>query len=309
MIQPGNNLTGWDALIPAEWKSEYDKVFFSLQSSWQNSLSDRAALSAAIDLSKYISAHPVESYPIEIGAPHKRQSIRIQLSYGDKGAVISANTDDIELPAGSYLVILSPLPQLDTDGVREVEARNASYAVAGVLGSLFGHSIAHRVEWEFILNLKDGKISNASEPIVSAQPPDTFSYCSISSLEALKSKLREERNSEGYELAFSLAGRGMQATDPKLRFFDLWSALEILSGGDKALRRSIDTSKRGSQWRTDMLALKAARDKLIHHAIVPQIDARLQRVLVMTIIDVALTRHGIRDDALLAMREAPEILP
>lgn len=307
MIQPGDKLTRFDDLVPYEWRNEYDKVFFSLQSSWQISLSDRTALFSAIRLAQSISSHPVAAHPIEIDAPTKRQEVRIQLSYGEAGPTIGAHIEDIELLSGSYLIVLSPLARLEIEGSREVEARNASYAVTGILGSLFGHSIAHSIEWEFILNLKDGRISNASNPIISARPPDSFSYCSTSSLEALTSILRQQEKTGSYELAFSLAGRGLQATDPKVRFFDLWSALEILSGGDRALRRSIDTSKRGTQWRSDMLLLKIMRDKLVHHAAIPQLDGRLERVLVMTIVDVALTRCGIRDDTLLAMRQAPEI--
>jgi hypothetical protein len=256
----------------------------------------RAAKAASSAIS-----HAVNAQFFELLEPFEWNSMQSVFGFKSTKPHWAISGHDAKIVPGEYVAIASPTLKVD-EGRREVEADQAMDGMRGLLCALLGDSIAFDLAAEITVSKENPEsIGQIGGGVRMPIPPESYVYTSSELPDHLQQYFLAEKDPlwrARVETAFMFVGRAQMNVDPRLRFFDLWTALEVYLGGPKSLAGHIDKGHHRPGWRTAMKALKDRRDGLVHRGELNTSSPTEERLILATIIDAVCKRARIVDAVL-----------
>ena len=301
-------------LIPATWKDDhqYRATRFTFYSSnfrsHEPSLVD-AALRTCITLSGY----PLQIVGATLDNGDVRKRIRLGVRYHGGEHQLTMATENVKIPTGDQLMLMSPLRK-DSTGTVDVDLERTIAAARGMLGIVFGNGFLHTHFGNSIFDHASRQWSDdwSNTEFVSDISHQFFKPIDYDTLAKLRAKLRLSNANElkgRIEFCLAVVGRSFDRDDKRLEILDYWTALEILFKGKRRLTAYIDRCRRDTYERQALLRLKLKRGALVHSGFqefISDEDVEFLRAVIMTKICLELE---VSDKALFEKLERPLSLP
>lgn len=304
ILPNGKQIAGsWVDFVPLAWRENdaYAAARIELHASNFEGTGDEGLFLQAAQAAKELGSHSIGIAFANFTDPLKFADPKMLLAYNEGQLAMNVKLDERVLPPGGYVLLSSPTLK-SADGENVSAAIDTCMACVGYLCAVLGPSIAHQFSHVFSIDLRDTtKFHGFSEAIENHASPANFVYTTPDSHSLLAEYLRNEQDIDfkrRVELAFLFIGRAQRSIESTLRFFDLWTALEVLFGGYRALAAEINKANKSPEWQQRMRMIKDKRTDLVHNGKRLAISQKDERFLVSTLLRQVFRHYGIIDTAM-----------
>lgn len=293
----------WDDFVPRSWRENdaYATVRIELHASNFAGTDDEGLLLHAARAAQELGSHSIGIGFASFTEPLKFADPKMLLAYSEGQLAVNVKLEERIIPPGDYVLVSSPTLK-SVDGENVSAAIDTGMACVGYLCAVLGPSIAHQLSHVFSIDLRDTtRFHGFSNVVENHASPAMFVYTIPDSHSLLAEYLRAEQDVDfkrRVELSFLFIGRAQRSIESTLRFFDIWTALEVLFGGYRALAGEINKASKTPGWQKRMRIIKDKRTDLVHSGQRSAISQKDERFLVTTLLRQVFRHYGISDTAM-----------
>jgi hypothetical protein len=262
----------WQDFVPAEWKAipNYHSALAELVAG-AITIEQTKTFAPYSDFAALLSDDLLQVSPIRFPKSFKLPSIAFDITYTSGQMGVLANAGDREIPAGDYLLCLSPVYSTADGGISEDRALGVLRLARGFVTASIGPSATHHIAATFKIN-PDNTVSSSSPLFQNYGKAGVADYIRSDQLSELLHAVRAHSHKEivrRWRTAFRLLGEAASATDAAAEFMLTWIALEVSYGGEGKARQPLtEISPDGSAELLDHLG--DMRNALVHEGISPK---------------------------------------